>query len=208
MRAGVFDASNDNVLVPGTSGASAPIASISRAASVTLNGNLVQRRVIDLDPRPANAALTSVDAAPEDGFFTRANYRGAFSPDAEATWLAGWSSSEAFGFSASEVIGATYCTSQPNANGLVSSIRAIGSVDASANDLTLEATDVPRNQFGIFFTSSTAGSGPIGNGTICVGGAIGAFQHDLEQWGGRCRLLAHRLDGDPRRKRLRDGRCR
>jgi hypothetical protein len=43
-------------------------------------GNLHQARVIALDPRPANDALTSAAAAPNDGFFTSASYRGAFSP--------------------------------------------------------------------------------------------------------------------------------
>ena len=42
-----------------------------------------------LDPRPANSALTSVGAAPNDGFFTPAGYRGAFAPNVP-TWLSGW----------------------------------------------------------------------------------------------------------------------
>ncbi len=87
---GVFDPANNNETV-----SDSPITSIVRAAPVPVNG-LVQLQVISLNPLPANAALTSVDTAPDDGFFTPAQYRGAFSSD--ENWLCGWTAAYAFGF--------------------------------------------------------------------------------------------------------------
>jgi hypothetical protein len=95
---GVLPASgvNNNVLA-----ALSPIREIVRGPNVTYLG-LTMRPVIELDPRPANDAVTSVAAAPADGFFTPAQYRGAFKPSAgtlgERPWLCGWSAADAFGF--------------------------------------------------------------------------------------------------------------
>lgn len=50
-----------------------------------------------LDPRPAvDAAKQSVSAAPADGFFTPAPYRGGFSPT--NNWAEGWTAADAYGF--------------------------------------------------------------------------------------------------------------
>ena len=89
---GVFGAGNCNVLA-----LASPITSITRAPLTTgLGGTLQMARVIGLDPAPANDALTSCAWSSGDSFFTAANYRGAFAPGA-ASWLAGWTASEAFG---------------------------------------------------------------------------------------------------------------
>jgi len=72
-----------------------PIKGLKRAANVSYLG-LNMQRVIGLDPRPDNDALTSIAAAPGDGFFTSAMYRGAFAPD--ENWLRGWTACDAFGF--------------------------------------------------------------------------------------------------------------
>jgi hypothetical protein len=87
---GVMDPSNNNVLAT-----LSPIQSITRGPNVLI-GSLVMQPVTTLDPRPANDALTSVAWAPNDGFFSSAHYRGAFAPG--CNWLAGWTASEAFGF--------------------------------------------------------------------------------------------------------------
>jgi len=87
---GVFDPGNNNVLEPALS----PITSITRAPTIVVNG-IPLDVVTSLDPRPANDALTSVAAAPNDGFFTPAKYRGAFAPG--QTWLADWTASYAYG---------------------------------------------------------------------------------------------------------------
>jgi hypothetical protein len=88
---------NNNVVEP----ANSPIRFIQRAANVSYLG-LTMQRVVRLDPRPANDAITSVAAAPSDGFFTPAQYRGAFRPDQGALevrpWICGWTASDAFGF--------------------------------------------------------------------------------------------------------------
>ena len=89
---GVFAAANNNVMEPTNS----PITSIGRAAAV-LRGGKVMQQVTSLDPRPANDALVSAASAPADGFFTPANYRGAFAPNGE-NWLRSWTAADAFGF--------------------------------------------------------------------------------------------------------------
>ena len=78
-----------------------PITSITRDSVESLSGkNMV--RVLDIDPLPQNDAVTSVSSAPNDGFFTPANYRGAFAPAstrrAGENWLVGWTAADAFGF--------------------------------------------------------------------------------------------------------------
>jgi hypothetical protein len=87
-------------------GASSPITSITRAAPLPIGGFSMQR-VLTLNPAPANDALLSVAAAPNDGFFTPAMYRGAFAPSTTIgwNWLCGWTASEAFGFTPPPVAG-------------------------------------------------------------------------------------------------------
>lgn len=77
-----------------------PIKSYSRAAAVNTSGTLNFRNVISLDPRANNDAVTSVDTAPIDGFFTPVRYRGAFSPN--VNWLLGWTATDAYGFHAGQ----------------------------------------------------------------------------------------------------------
>jgi hypothetical protein len=94
----VGDNNVNNVVEPVNS----PIRMIVRGAAVDYSTFRMQP-VVSLDPRPANDATTSVAAAPNDGFFTPAQYRGAFRPD-EASgievrpWICGWTASDAFGF--------------------------------------------------------------------------------------------------------------
>ncbi len=76
-------------------------------------------------------------------------------------------------------IGSNYCTAANNSTGAIGVMSASGSEIASANDLTLTASGLPLNQFGIFVTSMTQGFAPGANGTsngnICLGGIIGRF---------------------------------
>jgi hypothetical protein len=99
---GVFAAGNNNVLA-----ASSPIQVIVRDVPTPVGPTPnIMERVLFLDPRPANDALTSVAFEPFSGTFTSpskldgARYRGAFAPG--NTWLKGWTASEAFGLTASE----------------------------------------------------------------------------------------------------------
>ncbi len=94
----IFTLAN-NVLIPGTDDADAPIRSITRGSQVDLSASGTTYSMLPvegLDPRAANEATTSVGAAPADGFFTPAQYRGAF--DETSNWLYPWSASVAFDF--------------------------------------------------------------------------------------------------------------
>jgi hypothetical protein len=88
---------NNNVVEP----ANSPIRKLVRGPNVSYLG-LIMQPVVTLDPRPAHDAVTSVGAAPADGFFTPAQYRGAFQPDRGnievRPWICGWTASSAFGF--------------------------------------------------------------------------------------------------------------
>ncbi len=92
---GVFAAGNNNVLAAATS---SPIATITRGPDVT-SGTVVVQPVIFLDPLARNEAATSVSAAPAGGFFTVANYRGAF--NGTENWLCGWTAASQYGYTAS-----------------------------------------------------------------------------------------------------------
>ena len=72
-----------------------PIKLITRGSAV-VKGGLTLLPVIKLDPRAANLATTSVATAPNDGFFTEAQYRGAF--NSGDNWASGWTAASAFGF--------------------------------------------------------------------------------------------------------------
>lgn len=74
----------------------------------------------------------------------------------------------------------SYCGPAPvNSTGQPGVMSASGSQLASANDLTLVASDLPPNQFGIFLTSRTRGFVPgvggTSNGNLCLTGNIGRF---------------------------------
>jgi hypothetical protein len=74
--------------------------------------------------------------------------------------------------------GSNYCTANANSTGVGASMSASGSNSASANDLVLEANDLPVNSFGFFLTSQTQGfvANPGGSqGNLCLGGAIGRY---------------------------------
>lgn len=86
---GVLRAENNNVIADVM-----PIKEIVRGNLVTKGGKSMLP-VVKLNPLAANDALTSVGAAPADGFFTPAHYRGAFS--ATHNWLAGWSAAWQYG---------------------------------------------------------------------------------------------------------------
>ena len=73
---------------------SLPIKGLVRATAQTLGGKTVYR-VTSVDPRAANDAVASVAAAPADGFFSPARYRGAF--NADDNWLKGWTAADAYG---------------------------------------------------------------------------------------------------------------
>ena len=93
---GVLAPSQNNTVVPGFFNYQAPVRNLQRG-DVVVKGGRALIQVVGLDPRPANEALTSVAAAPDDGFFTPAQYRGAFAPERKP-WISGWTAAAAFGF--------------------------------------------------------------------------------------------------------------
>jgi hypothetical protein len=114
---GVRAAGNNNVTATAL-----PIAGITRGAVVNPTITLAVRPVISLDPRAAGDAVTSVGTAPNDGFFTPVNYRGAFGPT--ENWLCGWTAADAFGFNVAPPGGCVIsqpCPADLNGDGNVSS---------------------------------------------------------------------------------------
>ena len=92
---GGSNSEKNNVVISGSDSADAPIVSITRGSLFTSTEGKGVLPVESIDPRPANEALTSAATAPDDGFFTQASYRGAFS--AEENWLEGWTAADAYG---------------------------------------------------------------------------------------------------------------
>ena len=78
----------------------------------------------------------------------------------------------------SGTVGETYCLSNPNSTGLYGLLTATGTTVVSYNQVTLSATQLPTDSFGLFITSRTQGfvANPGGSsGDICLGGMIGRY---------------------------------
>lgn len=76
-------------------------------------------------------------------------------------------------------LGTNYCgPAVPNSTGLSAAISAEGDSSAATNNVTLSASGLPFNQFGIFINSTTSGfiANPGGSlGNLCVTGSIGRY---------------------------------
>jgi len=75
-------------------------------------------------------------------------------------------------------IGTNYCTANPNSTGQTGDMSASGSASVAANNLTIEASDLPNNAFGYFLTSLTQANTPNPGGSmgvLCLGGNIGRY---------------------------------
>jgi hypothetical protein len=68
----------------------------------------------DLTPNPALTLASTCPSAPIDGFYRTANYRGAFSPNANENWLSDWSYSHMLGATK----GLAACPTDINADGV------------------------------------------------------------------------------------------
>lgn len=88
---------------------------------------------------------------------------------------------------AAQSIGARYdCAAAPNSTGAAATIAVSGSDVVGGNSLTLTATGLPPNQFGMFVVSATRAYivGPGGSqGNLCVGGNIGRFKNQIANSG-------------------------
>jgi hypothetical protein len=183
---GVFNAANNNVTATVQ-----PIVSITRGTPV-VKGGKTMLPVLNLDPRPAADALNSVGSAPNDGFFTSANYRGAFAPG--ENWLDGWTATSAFGITPITSTVA-YCTAGTTSNGCNATMTAIGTPSASATSgYTLLVSNVEGQKQGLLFYSTSGRAAlPWGTGSsfLCVkaptqripaqntGGAAGSCNGEL-----------------------------
>ncbi|MFZ9689954.1 MAG: hypothetical protein ACO3DS_08985 [Phycisphaerales bacterium] len=139
---GVFTSGNN--VNAGTSAANPtamPIAAITKGTAVNPNGSLIIRPVTSIDPRAANAAVTSVGTAPNDGFFEQAQFRGAFS--STGNWLCGWTAVDAYGINVAPPGGcviAAPCPADLNGDGVVGGadlgalLSAWGSTGGDVND--------------------------------------------------------------------------
>ena len=88
-----------------------------------------------------------------------------------------------------------YCIAAPNSGAQSGGqIGYLGSTSVSNNDLTLVASGIPTNQFGIFYYGPNAVQVPFGNGYRCVGGSVyrmnvlqsgatGSYQKNLDFYG-------------------------
>lgn len=91
---------------------------------------------------------------------------------------AGELSGEAYVVDLESDIGSDYCTVTPNSTGQISTVTANGSRLAAANNLTLNAIQLPTDQFGYFLASTTDGFvGMPGNslGNLCLSGSLGRY---------------------------------
>ncbi len=104
LRTAAYNEANTRLVFAGGGGTnnanntivtSSPIVSITRGAAVLTNGVNTSQPVTFLDPTAANDAVTAVEFAPNDGFFTSSRFRGAF-PRGN-NWMIGWTGTSAFG---------------------------------------------------------------------------------------------------------------
>lgn len=75
-------------------------------------------------------------------------------------------------------LGTNFCSANANSTGSIAVMSASGNPLVSSNDLTLECSGLPANQFGIFVTGRTQGFVPNPGGSagnLCLGGVIGRF---------------------------------
>ena len=80
-------------------------------------------------------------------------------------------------------LGTTYCSpANPNSTGQPGSLRALGAEMARDNFVTLEARDLPADEFGYFLVGSSMDfvANPGGSqGNLCLGGSIGRYDQKV-----------------------------
>ena len=78
-------------------------------------------------------------------------------------------------FGEASSLGSNYCVSNVNSSGSSAVMSATGSNVAANNDITLQASGMPANQFGIFVVAASQNQIPLSNGFLCVTGTIGRY---------------------------------
>jgi hypothetical protein len=105
---GVTTAGGSNPAKNNVVATASPIQSIARGAAVTRGGKTMLP-VTFVNPLAANDSLVSAGTAPNDGFYTPANYRGAFG--ANDNWMSGWTAAAAYGMTNSTSVAIPASTS-------------------------------------------------------------------------------------------------
>ena len=76
-------------------------------------------------------------------------------------------------------LGSNYCDAVLNSSGQAGVMGALGSALVANNDITLTASSLPPNQFGIFavapFQGFVPGTGGTSNGNLCLSGSLGRY---------------------------------
>lgn len=140
------------------------------------NGTNTTSPVTFLDPTPANAALTAVEFAPNDGFFTSAKYRGAFARG--NNWLSGWSAVARFGLTSNSQANVDLGSSRPGGNGVP--VHFTNGTWAAGTQVTLAVDNIdPALNIGICVFGALPIGLPIFGGTLVpspdfVGVSVGA----------------------------------
>lgn len=95
------------------------------------------------------------------------------------------------------VIGSVTCTpAVPNSSGSPAEVHAAGSTAVAHADLVLHATGLPQQSAGYFLCSQQTATVPLaggGQGTLCLGGALGRFSNQVLNSGATGRF-AFRVD--------------
>ena len=76
-------------------------------------------------------------------------------------------------------LGTNYCNAVANSSGQAGSMGAFGSGRVADNNVTLTASNLPPNQFGIFAVAPlqgfVPGTGGTSNGNLCLSGSLGRY---------------------------------
>ena len=72
-----------------------------------------------------------------------------------------------------------YCVAIPNSTGVAAVTGAVGSYLVSDNNVTLQASNLPPNEFGFFLVSPTTDFNPVGAGILCLGSPQGRYNQTI-----------------------------
>jgi hypothetical protein len=185
IRPNAYNTANANFVFAGGSGTAnannaivtaSPITAITRGAFTLVNGTNTTAPVTFLNALPQNDALTAVEFAPNDGFFTSARFRGAFARGND--WLSGWSATSRFGLTPNSQANIDLGSSRPGGNGVP--VHFTNGTWAAGTQVTLAVDNIdPALNIGICVFGALPIGLPIFGGTLIpspdfIGVSVGA----------------------------------